>query len=436
MAELLSGGSDWPSWTSLPAAFCADRAIGSRRSPLLKGCVAAAALVAAADPAISLARRATIDQILQELNEQKSFDLEQAVKAFQRSLERLQTEGPSARSAALASLAGLADDPAAAALILRVSQAVALADATVSDKVRGVVGEIAGSLKVPAPDLTPPQALSEAGPERVIVVGNEKGGTGKSTTAIHLAMGLSDRGARVACIDLDGRQATLSRFLSNRAAAAERRDAPLVIPRYHRLQAVEADSREAATREERTRFAAALADLADHDTVVIDTPGYASPLLPLAHEVADVLVTPINDSFIDVDALADIDLERREVRAPSPFARQVWQERNRRKGAGEDSVDWVVARNRIGHLDTRNTREMAKLLSVLSRRLGFRLQPGFSERVVFRGLFFRGLTLFDLGPEEVPHGSHASLEHARQEVGELLDAVATAAGRSTTAQTD
>jgi chromosome partitioning protein len=268
------------------------------------------------------------------------------------------------------------------------------------------------------------------------VVANEKGGTGKSTTAIHLAMGLTDRGARVACIDLDGRQATLSRFLSNRAAAAARRESPLVIPRYHRLEAVEAESKEAGAREERSRFTAALADLADYDAVVIDTPGYASPLLPLAQEAADVLVTPINDSFIDVDALADIDLERREVRSPSPFARRVWQERDRRKGAGEDTVDWVVARNRIGHLDTRNSREMTKLLSVLSQRLGFRLQPGFSERVVFRGLFFRGLTLFDLGSEEVPHGSHASLEHARREVGELLDAVAKAAGRNTTGQTE
>ncbi len=408
----------------------------SRSSPLLKGCVAAAALVASADPAVSLARRATIDQILQELHEQKSFDLEQAVKAFQRSLERLRNEGRAARSAALASLARLADDPAAVALLLRISQVVALADGTVSGEVRGVVGEIAGALGVAAPDLAPTQTLAEARPGRVIVVCNEKGGTGKSTTAIHLAMGLTDRGARVACIDLDGGQATLSRFLSNRAAAAERRESPLVIPRYHRLEAVEAESKEAAAKEERTRFAAALADLADHDVVVIDTPGYGSPLLPLAHRVADVLVTPINDSFIDVDALADIDLERREVRAPSPFARQIRQERDRRKGAGEDTVDWIVARNRIGHLDTRNAREMTRLLSVLAQRLDFRLQPGFSERVVFRGLFFRGLTLFDLRPEEVPHGSHASLEHARQEVGELLDAVATAAGRNTTGQTE
>lgn len=394
----------------------------SRRPPLLKGCVTAAALVAAADPAVSLARRATIDLILDELHDQESFDLDQAVQAFQRGLDRLRAEGEAARRAALNSLAKLADDPAAVELLLRVSQAVALADDEASAEVRATVAEIAGTLGATGPDLAPPRAPAEARPGRVIVVGNEKGGTGKSTTAIHLAMGLSQRGRKVGCIDLDGRQATLSRFLRNRAAA-ERRDGTVAVPRYHRLEAQEAEANGAATTEERALFAEALAQLADHDVVVIDTPGYASRLAPLAYGVADVLVTPINDSFIDIDALADIDVDRREVRAPSPFARLVWQERERRERSGDAAVDWIVARNRVGHLDSRNAREMAKLLDVLSRRLGFRLQPGFSERVVFRGLFFRGITLFDLAPEDVPHGSQASLAHARREVGELLDAV-------------
>jgi chromosome partitioning protein len=190
-----------------------------------------------------------------------------------------------------------------------------------------------------------------------------------------------------------------------------------------------AESEDAATAEEQARFNAVLSELAHHDALVIDTPGHASRLAQFAHAAADVLVTPINDSFIDVDALADIDLPRREVWAPSPYCRSVWRERDRRKLAGEAEVDWLVARNRIGHLDSRSTREMARLLSVLSERLGFRLQPGFSERVIFRELFFRGLTLFDLVDEEVPHGSHASLARARQEVGELLAAVGTSAGR-------
>ena len=388
----------------------------------MTGCLAAAALVAAADPAISLARRATIDQVLDELQAQEEVDLAGALQGFERRLERLRAEGEPARKAALASLARLADNPTTVDMVLRVTWVVALADGEVSGEVRAVAAEIAASLRVPAPALESADNAAEQAPGHVIVVGNEKGGTGKSTTAIHLAIGLAAKGANVACIDMDSRQGTLSRFLANRAAAAEQSGASLVVPRWLRLETDVAKGVGQPRGEERGRLTAALTELAGHDVVVIDTPGYASGLAPLAYAAADVLVTPINDSFIDVDALADIDIARREVRAPSAFCRLVWEERDRRKMAGAASVNWIVARNRTGHLDTRNSREMAELLSVLSRRLGFRLQPGLSERVVFRGLFYRGLTLFDLADAEVPQGGRASLRHARREVGELLDA--------------
>ena len=51
-----------------------------------------------------------------------------------------------------------------------------------------------------------------------IVVGNEKGGAGKSTLAIHIVCGLLHAGRRVAIIDLDLRQRSMSRFFANRAA--------------------------------------------------------------------------------------------------------------------------------------------------------------------------------------------------------------------------
>lgn len=406
-----------------------------RQSPLLKGCLAAAALIAAADPAVSLARRATIDQILDELRSREGFDLAQAVQGFQRSLDRLRADGTAARAAALASLRRLAADPTAVELLLRVTRSVALADGVPSREVEAMVVQIAASLGQAPPELDVPCAAAAQGggglPGRVIVVGNEKGGTGKSTTAIHLAIGLADRGLDVACLDLDSRQATLSRFLANRVASRQRQDRGLEVPRCRRLEPIETEETGGATPEEKVRFSAALSDFAGHDVVVIDTPGYAGRLAPLAYAAADVLLTPINDSFIDVDALADIDVERREVKAPSSFCRLVWQERQRREQAGRPAIDWIVARNRIGHLDTRNSREMAELLAVLSQRLGFRLQPGISERVVFRGLFFRGLTLFDLAEQDIPSGGHASLRHARSEVSELLDAVTQAPARGT-----
>jgi chromosome partitioning protein len=408
-----------------------------RSPPLLKGCITIAALVAAADPGVSLARRATVDRIFDELRGQKSIDLALAAEAFQNGLLRLQSGGSAARSAALANLTRLTEDRAAVELLLRIAQLVALADGEASAAVRIVVAEIAGALGVSPPSLEVRPARSASMPDRVIVVGNEKGGTGKSTTAIHIALGLTERGAKVACIDLDSRQATLSRFLANRAvaaAAAGQRGQRLVVPRYCRAETADIGGAGEAAAE--TWLHAMLSQFADHDVVVIDTPGFATAIAQLAHGAAQVLVTPINDSFIDIDALADIDVTRREVLAPSPYSSFVWQLRDRRTIAGESEFDWIVVRNRIGQLDSRNARDMAALLAVLSARLEFRLQPGFSERVVYRELFFRGLTLLDLSADQLPHGSRASFARAREEVEELVDAVLTAAGRSTTVRTD
>ncbi len=400
---------------------------------MVQGCITVAALIAAADPAISLPRRATIDQILEELRSQRDFELEKAVAAFQRALDRLRIEGATARRAALDSLAKLApdnkradhqggtrQDAADVELLLRIARAVALADGEVTSEVRAALAEIAGALGTSVPVL---EKAGQAVPGRIVVIGNEKGGTGKSTTAIHVAIGLAARGAKVACIDLDSRQATLSRFLVNRKAAAEQREGTLTVPRYRRLAPTETAADEADEAVIRSHFAGMLSELAEHDVVVIDTPGFASRMAQLAHAAADVLITPINDSFIDVDALADIDVERRQVRAPSPYSSFVWQVRDRRKAAAEAEVDWIVVRNRIGQLNSRNTRDMAGLLDVLSARLGFRLQPGFSERVVFRELFFSGLTLYDLSEEALPHASRASFRRALREVEELVDAV-------------
>jgi len=257
----------------------------------------------------------------------------------------------------------------------------------------------------------------------VIVLGNEKGGTGKSTTAMHLAVALLKCDFAVGTIDLDSRQATLSRYLENRAQtiAAGRDD--LSMPRHHRLQRSSRSNRAAAAAEETERLTAALGEPGDLDFIVMDTPGSDSHLSRLAHEHADTLITPLNDSFLDLYVLAVIDHERRQVVAPSVYSQMVWEQDNRRTLSGKAPIDWVVMRNRLSHIDARNKRDVGALLELLAKRIGFRLVPGFGERVIFRELFVRGLTLLD-SPSPT-HGAAPKPSHlaAYGEIAMLLRAI-------------
>lgn len=408
----------------------------SRKPPVMRGCISAAALVAAVDGPVSLAKRNRLDQILQELSGTETFDLGRAAEDFRRELDRIRADGRAGRAASLSNIRKLAGDAAAAALMLRVAESIAVADGAISDHAKSMIAEIADALALSSPSLPKthsslPQPISGA---RVIAIGNEKGGTGKSTAAIHIATGLAMRGKAVACLDLDGRQATLSRFMQYRNAASESAPQRMAVPHYRRIEPSAAESRGAAEAEERERFEEALGDLGSCDIIVVDTPGHRSHLARLAHACASMVITPINDSFIDIDALADIDRERREVRAPSTYCQMVWQERERRRVSGNQNLDWIVTRNRVGQLDSRNTREMTSLLEALSHRIGFRIEPGFSERVVFRELYYRGLTLFDLAETQVAPRGRASLRRARSEVEGFLQAVTALEDRSTRAQ--
>ncbi len=257
-----------------------------------------------------------------------------------------------------------------------------------------------------------------------IVIGNEKGGTGKSTTAMHLAVALAKLGFAVGSIDLDARQSSLTRYIANRREYAEESGEPLEIPEHRCVLRSILDVRAEAEAEERARLRQACAELGACDFIVMDTPGSDAHLSRLAHESADTLITPINDSFLDIDVLARIDRKRREVLAPSSYSQMVWEQNNRRVLAGQPAIDWIVMRNRLSHIEARNKREIAGLLSQLGRRIGFRLAPGFGERVVFRELFLKGLTLLDLPEEPVPglppNPSHAA---GRAEIRMLLQAI-------------
>lgn len=241
----------------------------------------------------------------------------------------------------------------------------------------------------------------------LIVFANEKGGSGKSTTAVHTAVALVAAGRSVAAIDLDARQRTLARYFDNRQETERRRQVKLATPRFETI-----DSTDPADVERRIEALSG-----EFEFVVIDTPGRDDPLARASIVRADTLVTPINDSFVDLDLIGQVDPERYTIRKPSFYAELIWDARKTRARADGGTVDWVVLRNRLQHLEARNMRRVASALTELSRRVGFRVIPGLSERVIYRELFPKGLTLLDIDQMDDVGLGHVA---ARQELREMV----------------
>lgn len=257
----------------------------------------------------------------------------------------------------------------------------------------------------------------------IIVIGNEKGGSGKSTTAMHIATALARMGHAVGALDLDLRQRSFGRYLENRAAFAAREGLELPGPVLHELPEVDRAQLDPAENVFDHRLSVAVAELEPACAfIVIDCPGAHTRLAQVAHSLADTLITPMNDSFIDFDLLARIDGGSGKVLGPSIYSEMVWSARQLRAQAGLPPIDWVVLRNRLGSQQMHNKRKVGAALANLSRRIGFRVMPGFSERVIFRELFPRGLTLLDLREVGVEHLNLSNLA-ARQELRELIVAL-------------
>jgi len=276
----------------------------------------------------------------------------------------------------------------------------------------------------PNPSIAQTQAARTAGRAHLLVIGNEKGGSGKSTTALHVAVALLGEGARVATLDLDARQGTLGRYVENRAAYARRKGIELPMPVHAAVPLSTLPDRAAAEADERARFEAALEEVIGAvDFVIVDTPGSDTHLSRLAHTWAGTLLTPLNDSFIDLDLLARVDPDTLKIVRPSIYAEAVWKQRQLRAVQGGRPVDWVVMRNRLSSLAARNKRDMGTVLSALARRIGFRVAAGLSERVIYKELFLNGLTLLDL--KRGSGGPSLTLSHvaARQEVRDLVAAL-------------
>ena len=283
------------------------------------------------------------------------------------------------------------------------------------------VGMRGGDGGVSVAELSTRQAASA----HVVVLGNEKGGSGKSTTAIHLAVALMNHGQRVATIDLDSRQKSFTHYVENRRAWAKRARLDLRLPTHFcvvRGDTLKLDENETI---EFSGFAEAVAAVEHtHDFVVVDTPGTDSYLMRLAHSMADTLITPLNDSFVDFDVLGTVDQSTFAVTGESQYAEMVREARRQRRLVDGTRMDWVVVRNRLAALGTRNKRLIGEGLSELAARLGFRCADGFAERVIYREFFPRGLTALDALDEETL-GTGPNLAHmaARQEVMGLVAAL-------------
>jgi chromosome partitioning protein len=244
-----------------------------------------------------------------------------------------------------------------------------------------------------------------------IVFANEKGGTGKSTTAVHVAIALASRGARVACLDLDSRQRTLYRYLENRRDTNTRRGIALPMPHF-----------DVFNHESQSQLEDQIGALeGESDFLIFDTPGRDDKYARFVATRARTLVTPINDSFVDFDLIGTVDAENFKVKKLSFYAELIWEARLARAKSDGVTIDWVVLRNRLHNMEARNQQRMTDAIAELSKRAGFRAIPGLNERVIYRELFPSGLTLVDKG-----HLGNLATAHviARQELRELVGALA------------
>lgn len=229
----------------------------------------------------------------------------------------------------------------------------------------------------------------------------------------------------MATIDLDSRQRSFTHYIDNRLAWSRQRGKDLPTPTHVCFD----EDGEFVTAEDeaagRATFASTLANLAEsHDTIIIDTPGHNHYLSRLAMASADTLITPLNDSFVDLDVLGNVDPETFGVTGVSHYARIVDEARRERQQAGKPETDWIVLRNRLSTLSSRNKRFVGDALADLSQRLGFRSAEGLAERVVFREFYPRGLTAID-DLDELTLGTRPTMSHvtAQLEVQNLVAAL-------------
>jgi chromosome partitioning protein len=256
----------------------------------------------------------------------------------------------------------------------------------------------------------------------VIIFGNEKGGSGKTTTAMHLITSLLYLDFKVATLDIDLRQESLTRYIENRKRTIDNKKIELKLPTHFKLnkkyninQVIE------YTNDDIQDFENLINGLdSKFDFIIIDTPGNDNPLNRHAHYIADTIITPINDSFIDVDLLGKVDPNDFSKAIPGIYSSMVWEQKKLRALKKNKEIQWVVVRNRLSSTNVINKRNVASAIKHLGKKLGFYVSPGFGDRVIFKELFLRGLTLLDAKTSSNLIKLNTSVIAARQELREFL----------------
>jgi len=259
----------------------------------------------------------------------------------------------------------------------------------------------------------------------IIVIGNEKGGTGKSTISMHLAVKFLQEDYKIATIDLDGRQGTLSKYISNREKFNLEKDAQLQIPEHYKLTPINFRDTE-NIHKQISELKSLVSELSNKfDAIIIDTAGSNNYLFAEGYKFADTLITPINESLIDLDIFADIDLDKKEIGKMNHFSEFIWDIKKNIALQRKPFLNWIVVKNRVSHINSKNKDLFNFLLLKLAKKIGFRPAGSVRERVIYRELFLQGLTVLDMRNEKVKLKMSISHIAAKREIKALAEAIST-----------
>jgi chromosome partitioning protein len=230
----------------------------------------------------------------------------------------------------------------------------------------------------------------------IIVFGGIKGGTGKSTLAFHIATCAHMNNKKIVTIDCDFPQFSFSKYYENRKKNKSL-DEKLIWQNHHKITDL-----------------TKLPDMIEKDTVyLIDTPGKYDPHITKIHGMADIIISPVNDSFLDIDTIMKLDQGKWAM--PGYYYETIMENKKYKK----DSM-WIVVRNRSTHINSKHKRTVEERLTELSKRINFTLMQGLRERTIFRELFNEGSTVLDVESKKM------SLSHlaAKMEVKLLWKTIA------------